>query len=143
MKQGSCDYKKLAVGRYAFNAMLELQSPLDPAAMIFIAIDYRMPPAITSQSFFKLKTKLCDLLKGIRTVPIVKNVIKDVLKNSNFPTSCPICANVMYNMSNMVVTSEILPEFVPSAGFNLSLNFFNKEALIIDWKLEGSIVKKT
>uniref|UniRef100_A0A1I8NMP6 Uncharacterized protein n=2 Tax=Stomoxys calcitrans TaxID=35570 RepID=A0A1I8NMP6_STOCA len=139
----NCDFKKLALNRYAVNAMFELSRNMPQDTDIEILIHYRLPKGIRTVKFLNLKLRVCDILTHVPTVPLIKEILNKLARVSNLPFSCPIHGNKMYNVTNLIVTEALFPIYAPIVNFNFTLNFFEQQTKFAFFQVEGSTLRKT
>lgn len=66
---------------------------------------------------------ICNILSRVKTHPILRIIIKELTKTSNFPSSCPVKKGI-YHMKDFTLNDEFLPPFLPEGKFmsNVQLN---------------------
>uniref|UniRef100_A0A1I8Q3S2 MD-2-related lipid-recognition domain-containing protein n=1 Tax=Stomoxys calcitrans TaxID=35570 RepID=A0A1I8Q3S2_STOCA len=137
LKHTSCDFQRVERSRYAINVMFELTrqmpSNIDVNAMLFIKAE-RAAKAI---KFFDFRLRVCDVLTKVLSVPLAKEIMKRVTSSSNIPWSCPVKANVMYNVTNLSVSDDLFPRYTPAIYFNCTLNFYDKQKMVAKFQLQG------
>ncbi|KAL7015982.1 hypothetical protein ACKWTF_016755 [Chironomus riparius] len=58
----------------------------------------------------------CNILARVKSHPILRLIIKELLKSSNFPMACPIKRGLYY-MKDFVLNEDMLPPFIPLGSF--------------------------
>jgi hypothetical protein len=59
---------------------------------------------------------ICNIMSRVKTNPILRIIMKELMKSSNFPTACPIKKGVYY-MKDFMLNDELLPPFLPEGKF--------------------------
>ncbi|XP_013106651.1 uncharacterized protein LOC106086501 [Stomoxys calcitrans] len=143
VRQLECDVRKLAPNRFGFNLMFYLNRPVPLDADLEILLQYRLPHAKRVVPLINLKLKICDVLLHVPTVPMIKEILNGLTRFSNFPLSCPVKGNVMYNVTNLIITDSICPPYAPIVDFNFTLSFYEGKQTLVIYLLEGSTTRKT
>ncbi|XP_070509013.1 uncharacterized protein [Chironomus tepperi] len=58
----------------------------------------------------------CNILARVKSHPILRLIVKELLKSSNFPMACPIKRGLYY-MKDFILNEDILPPFIPLGSF--------------------------
>lgn len=58
----------------------------------------------------------CNILSRVKSHPILKLIIKELLKTSNLPMACPFKKGIYY-MKDFVLNEDLLPPFIPMGNF--------------------------
>jgi len=68
------------------------------------------------QHLLNTSVNVCNIMSRIKTHPILRIVLKELMKTSNFPTACPIKKGLYY-MKDFALNEELLPPFLPEGSF--------------------------
>lgn len=68
------------------------------------------------QHLVNTSINVCNLMSRVKTHPILRIVLKELLKASNFPTACPIKKGLYY-MKDFSLNDDLLPPFLPIGTF--------------------------
>ncbi|XP_059225909.1 uncharacterized protein LOC131997980 [Stomoxys calcitrans] len=139
----TCNMSRLAPNRYSLSGLVELHRPMHPNAEIAIYVHYKLPTANRRIKFMDLRLKLCDVMSSVQRMPVVRNILVEIRRSSNFPLTCPFKEHVMYNLSNMIITNEIIPPYVPHHHVNVSLQFYEQQLQIAYYNVSGSVIPKS
>lgn len=63
-----------------------------------------------------VSASVCNLMSRQKANPIVKMIMKEILKNSNIPSGCPIKKG-MYYLKDFMINDDLLPPFLPTGKF--------------------------
>ncbi|KAG5667287.1 hypothetical protein PVAND_015273 [Polypedilum vanderplanki] len=58
----------------------------------------------------------CNMLSRTKAHPILKIILKELLRASNIPTACPVKKGLYY-MKDFTINEDILPPFLPIGNF--------------------------
>ncbi|XP_075157692.1 uncharacterized protein LOC142230959 [Haematobia irritans] len=143
MKHLECDLLKLNTSRYAFNVMFELKHNMPDNVVAAGLIHVRPSNGLKIIKFVDIKWRVCDLLWGANSpIPLAKDIVDKVRRNSELPLSCPVLGNKMYNITNLIITTDIFPVYTPIINFNLTIDFYNSDKFIVSYRVRGSTVAK-
>ncbi|XP_059221321.1 uncharacterized protein LOC106081732 [Stomoxys calcitrans] len=131
------------MSRYSFNAMIQLSRQLPLDAELEVLLHYRVPHSKKVAKLINIRFKECNTFTALPLVPLLKNIIDKIAAHGNFPFTCPVRGNVMYNASNLIITDAILPSYMPIVQFNFTLNILNKGKAICHYLVQGSTTAKT
>uniref|UniRef100_A0A1I8P3L0 MD-2-related lipid-recognition domain-containing protein n=1 Tax=Stomoxys calcitrans TaxID=35570 RepID=A0A1I8P3L0_STOCA len=137
-----CNSAKQATSRYAFSVFFKLSDTMPLHTEVAILIRIKTKNALRSLKIFDIKVSVCDLLKQVKLVPLVKEIIGQLGKHSNLPSSCPITAK-MYNISNVIISDEIFPIHGIVADFNFSLTFVDRQKHVATYTVQGTTWPKS
>ncbi|XP_059223147.1 uncharacterized protein LOC131996958 [Stomoxys calcitrans] len=137
-----CDVNKLATSRYSINIWFKLSRTV-PAHIIVRGIIDVGGFGRKTVRFFDIKINVCDLLHwSSSSVFLVRQVMDIIRRNGNLPLSCPIEADKMYNLTNLVITDELFPMYTPAIHLNVTVNFYDKEKLLVTYLLRGYTIPR-
>ncbi|XP_075163371.1 uncharacterized protein LOC142236007 [Haematobia irritans] len=122
--------------------MFELTSQVPANAEVGVIIFVRVPKSRSSLKFVDVRLNICDVLRHIKSVPIIVKIVNKILEGTNLPLSCPIEGNIMYNLTDIVITDEIFPVYTPSLNFNFTGNYYADDNLVGTFFVKGSTLKK-
>ncbi|CAO1424382.1 unnamed protein product [Diamesa serratosioi] len=60
--------------------------------------------------------EVCTLLSKTKTHPIIRLIMRELLKSSNFPTACPVKKG-RYYMKDFILNESLMPPFLPEGIF--------------------------
>uniref|UniRef100_A0A1I8NYB6 MD-2-related lipid-recognition domain-containing protein n=1 Tax=Stomoxys calcitrans TaxID=35570 RepID=A0A1I8NYB6_STOCA len=143
VKTCECKIHKLSTNRYSSNAWFELNRQLNSNAQIAMMLYYNLAKSSRIVKFIDVKMNTCDIMASLQRVPLLRNILTEIRRNSNFPLECPIKGNVMYNLTNMIVTNEIVPPYASTINFNVSIDFYEHQQQIATYRLSGATVPKS
>ncbi|XP_075167401.1 uncharacterized protein LOC142239491 [Haematobia irritans] len=138
LKYAHCSLKKLATNRFATGLNLMLERPLLTNAEVDIEIRYKLTKFRRTVTFWKGKLNICNTLEQIALIPIVRKLFMEVIRSSNMPYACPIEGNILYNLSDFLVTEEIIPPYAPIMNFNYTLTFYDNHTVFAIHQTQGS-----
>uniref|UniRef100_A0A1I8PEP9 MD-2-related lipid-recognition domain-containing protein n=1 Tax=Stomoxys calcitrans TaxID=35570 RepID=A0A1I8PEP9_STOCA len=132
-----CYLKKLTKGKSAVGTSLMLRNDLNVNAEIQGAIFFSIKGGKWVK-FVDYKTNICNFLQNLLSLPLANLVRNEILKKSNFPCTCPVKGNIVYNITDFIISNVFLPPYMPrEMNFNGSLTYFeNKNIIGVAW-LEG------
>uniref|UniRef100_A0A1I8N3Z0 Arrestin-like N-terminal domain-containing protein n=1 Tax=Musca domestica TaxID=7370 RepID=A0A1I8N3Z0_MUSDO len=143
IKYYSCNLTKVTTNRYFLQANLELNRDLDKGAEIQMIIFVKFTKENKVLKFLDLKVKVCDLYDSKMSSLVIKEVIREMKRVSNFPHSCPVKGNYAYWLTNFTVTENFFPTYTPTIDFNYTLRFYEKKRLLGDMVIEGSTLRRS
>lgn len=68
------------------------------------------------QHLLNASMNVCNIMSRVKSHPILRIILKELLKSSNIPTSCPIKKGVYY-MKDFSLNEDLLPPFLPLGHF--------------------------
>ncbi|XP_059217732.1 uncharacterized protein LOC131994832 [Stomoxys calcitrans] len=140
IKYMECNWKKVATSKYNLGSIFMLNNDLDRDAEIQLKIHISRSGGKWLK-FVDLKVNLCDALQKLLSIPLANTLLNEALQTSNVPCSCPIKGNVMYNMSNFMVSDKLFPPYTPTnLEFNCTTNYFEHQKVIYTFIVEGGII---
>ncbi|XP_075163190.1 uncharacterized protein LOC142235817 [Haematobia irritans] len=89
----------------------------------------------------KLAVNMCDCLKGACRNNLVVTLLKEMLRTSNFPKSCPLKADKKYAITNYTVRPDDFPRFIPTINWQLTVDMMFNRKLAMIWSIEGRTAK--
>ncbi|XP_073813431.1 uncharacterized protein [Musca autumnalis] len=138
-----CDFRKLAVNHYGLNMLLMLDHQLSKDAEYHGMIHIKPKKKQTIVKFVELRLKICDTLAmQMLPIPLAKTIFNELMSKGNLPFACPIKGNVLYNVSNLEVTTEMFPSYTIIVDFNFTLNFYENQKKFFMILLQGSTLPK-
>lgn len=66
--------------------------------------------------------EVCTLLSKTKTHPLIRMIMRELLKSSNFPTACPVKKG-RYYMKDFILNESLLPPIVPEGSFKCHIQF--------------------
>ncbi|XP_013100767.2 uncharacterized protein LOC106082663 [Stomoxys calcitrans] len=141
IKRFECFYEKLGPSRYLSEAVFILNQQLDKTIESHIRIHIGTGGKIVK--FLDMRVNVCDTLKAGISVPILRKIIALLMESSNFPRKCPLKANFLYNMSNLIVDDSFFPKYTPyPMVFNYTTDIYSNQKKIAIIHIEGALVAK-
>ncbi|XP_059223143.1 uncharacterized protein LOC131996954 [Stomoxys calcitrans] len=137
-----CDLKKLGTSRYSLSGMFKLSRTMPEHIVGRAMIHVRGIKRNRTITFLDVKMKMCDLLRHTNYMPLVDQIMNEVRRVTNLPMSCPVEGNVMYNVTNVIITDDLFPVYAPPVYFNVTIDFFDRNKLLALYRLQGSILPK-
>ncbi|XP_075169534.1 uncharacterized protein LOC142241638 [Haematobia irritans] len=142
MNQCSCSFQKLTKSRYAISAMANFLRDLSKNAEVGILIHITYPKKSKIFKFLDIKLNICDSLKNLKAMTLIKELFKELMASSNLPFACPIKGNVTYNITDFMLTDEIFPTYTPIVHFNYTFSIYSNQKLLTSYELLGSTVPR-
>jgi hypothetical protein len=59
---------------------------------------------------------VCNIMSRQKSHPVLKMILKELLKNSNLPTGCPVKKGLYY-LKDFMLNDDLLPPFLPTGRF--------------------------
>ncbi|XP_059223861.1 uncharacterized protein LOC131997240 [Stomoxys calcitrans] len=139
IKRLECSYSQLGPNQFSGSGLVMLNQQLGTEFDVHVKVTIRTHGKYLK--FLDLKLNVCDTLKASMSVPLIRKLYNNVLQSSNFPRKCPVKANVLYNISNLIVDRSYFPKYTPSPmDFNFSIDYFVNEKKFAMLLLEGTTV---
>ncbi|XP_073811873.1 uncharacterized protein [Musca autumnalis] len=142
VKRNYCHVQNLSKNKYVLNFFIELHRQLPLSTDIALMLDVRPINGQKSVKFINVKLKLCDALGNLKFNPILKSILQELFRRSNFPLSCPLKANILYNVSNMVIDDAIIPSYAPTLDYNFTMAFFEQKTELGKIVAKGSLKRE-
>ncbi|XP_011293274.2 uncharacterized protein LOC105261921 [Musca domestica] len=139
VKRNYCHFDKVAPNKYALSFLIEINRQLPAATEVAFTIDVRPKGGQKAVKFVNLRLKVCDALASLKTNPMLMMILREMLQNSNLPLSCPLKPNILYNISNMMVSDEIVPSYAPTLDFNFTMIFYLEKSNMGTIFVQGAI----
>ncbi|KNC33199.1 hypothetical protein FF38_05638 [Lucilia cuprina] len=92
VKLFQCEMEKLAVNRYTFSGDILFNKIMHKKLFVRYFIDTKPLAKNITVHFIDFKMNLCDALRMQFDIPLLKNGIIELRRNSNFPYQCPLKA---------------------------------------------------
>lgn len=96
------------------NVRSELYSDIDDPIVVHVS-HFEMN-GNEYEHLLNTSVNICNVMTRVKSHPILKIILTELLKASNFPTSCPIKQDVYY-MKDFSVNDDLLPPFLPLGKF--------------------------
>ncbi|XP_075157689.1 uncharacterized protein LOC142230956 [Haematobia irritans] len=142
VKLAECDVIKVAKNKYALNVMFLLDRTLPTNVDLRFLFELTPIKGTKIIRILDAKMGICDLLEHSSKVPIIRDVMNEIRRKSNIPISCPVKGNMMYNITNIILTDAQFPLYTPIVYFNISLEFLQKEIHLVTYRLQGLTMQK-
>uniref|UniRef100_A0A1I8NZN3 MD-2-related lipid-recognition domain-containing protein n=1 Tax=Stomoxys calcitrans TaxID=35570 RepID=A0A1I8NZN3_STOCA len=135
IEQLKCYFKKLGRSKYSVGGIVmlnqQLEKTVDVQVKLYIGSDRKVI------KFLDLRLNVCEILQRGVSVPLMRKIIMETFKRTNFPRKCPIKSNIFFNASYILDDSFLPPYLPPSLGINFSADFFDNRKKFATVLLEG------
>lgn len=101
-------------GRTVVNVRSELFDDIDAPIILHISHYERLNDEY--QHLLNASMNICNLMSRVKAHPIMRIIMKELLKASNIPTSCPVKKGIYY-MKDFSLNEDLLPPFLPTGHF--------------------------
>uniref|UniRef100_A0A1I8PZV9 MD-2-related lipid-recognition domain-containing protein n=1 Tax=Stomoxys calcitrans TaxID=35570 RepID=A0A1I8PZV9_STOCA len=143
VKMCDCIIYRLGKNRYSSNAWFELNRQLHSNAEVAVTLYYNLAKSDRIVKFIDVKMKTCDIMSSLQRLPLMRDILTEMRRHSNFPLGCPFKGNVVYNLSNLIITKEIVPPYASTVNFNISIKFYEHQIQIGYYNLSGATVPRS
>uniref|UniRef100_A0A1I8PS12 MD-2-related lipid-recognition domain-containing protein n=1 Tax=Stomoxys calcitrans TaxID=35570 RepID=A0A1I8PS12_STOCA len=141
IKRLECSYAKLGPNRFTGSGIVMLNQQFGTNFNIHIRVNVGTGAKIVK--FIDLKLNVCDTLHRGISLPLLRQIMINLLKNSNFPRKCPLKKNFLYNGSNVIIDDTYFPTYTPTPlNVNFSIDYFADQKKFAIFRLEGSVLPK-
>ncbi|XP_073811863.1 uncharacterized protein [Musca autumnalis] len=135
-------YASKGTNRFSSNMAFILERQLLDNAEIGIKITYKYANDPKIYTFLDIKLIVCEALDSIQAMPMIRKLFLELMSSSNLPCNCPIKGNILYSMSDFILTEDTLPAYTPIISFNYTVGFYESKALIGRMVVQGSTLPK-
>ncbi|XP_058981040.1 uncharacterized protein LOC131803629 [Musca domestica] len=111
----------LSTSRYAYNMLIEFNRDFPISTNIRLMAMYYGKPNSKAVKLFDVKFNWCDMLQHTVAVPVIKSILVEMTRSSNFPLTCPLKANYTYTIENFIITEEMLPPYAGTCNFSYDI----------------------
>uniref|UniRef100_A0A1I8NED2 Uncharacterized protein n=1 Tax=Musca domestica TaxID=7370 RepID=A0A1I8NED2_MUSDO len=139
VKQFTCQLEKLENSKYYLSFLFVLRRQLPLKADMAVVLDATPRGGLKAIKFVNLKVRVCDALSTIKSNPLVSSISEQIAKCSNLPLRCPVKANILYNISNMLIDKDIIPIYAPSLDYNFTFRFLEQNTKYGNVFVYGSV----
>ncbi|XP_073812959.1 uncharacterized protein [Musca autumnalis] len=133
-----CDLQNVTNNAYAFNFLIALNRQLPSNTDANILADVRPAGGRKVVKFLNIKMNVCNALGNMKTNPLVMIFQEKMIQHSNLPAECPIKANTLYNISDVIVSQDLIPGYAPSMDFNVTIAFYQEITYLGKVFVQGS-----
>ncbi|XP_075157771.1 uncharacterized protein LOC142231038 [Haematobia irritans] len=142
VKQLECNVIKMTTNRFAINVLFELNRKLPSYAEVGIVLNFRPLLGQKVIRFVDIKLRICDVLRNVKIMPLIKGIIDKVRSFSNIPVTCPFRGDYIYTISNLNITNDLFPSWASAMQFNFTMHFYLNQKRVAMYHLAGIAVEK-
>ncbi|XP_075144548.1 uncharacterized protein LOC142219458 [Haematobia irritans] len=142
LKRLECVLKKRHDGLNLMDIRGEFDRDLT-SAIVNMYINYKLVKGKKGPSkFLDITLNFCDALLQLNTIPMVNVFVRELLKTSNLPYTCPLKGNILYNVTDYELTEAAFPVYTPAIHFNFSIDYYHNHKIFASSILQGSTYTK-
>ncbi|XP_058980024.1 uncharacterized protein LOC131803084 [Musca domestica] len=111
-------------------------------AEIEVLINVRPLKSKKVMKFFDMKWNVCEALRSFKAIPMVNQIYSELKRTSNLPIACPLKANYLYKLTNLIIRADNFPKYTPTLDFNYTAMFFEDHQMFGKLQTLGAIVPR-
>ncbi|XP_013106644.2 uncharacterized protein LOC106086496 [Stomoxys calcitrans] len=131
---------KVATGYFKEGGTVEIGKPLAENSLVHVIFTLPRPKNTKIMKLLDVKLSVCQTLKSMTVVPMLREIFVEMMAHSNLPCSCPVVGNI--SMTGLIFSAKYLPTYIPDMQCNLTITLIENQQSHATCEAEAIIIRR-